>query len=148
MVHQSIWKSEKIPTKPNSRLKGLYCLAVSIITLTFILNPINVNAAAYSWYQGGQGGGPGIGYLPTPGNNAWGLAYMLNNAISSDLDSARAAGEYCNAYNSGSSLNNQNGVDNSSITGLTVGSPYSNWQEGDALSNNVCQATGSSFRGI
>jgi hypothetical protein len=69
---------------------------------------------------------------------------MLNNAVSSDIW-ATTPGGYCNAYKVGSEVRYQNSFDQSLITGFNPGTPFYDWQEGDAGSNNVCQAKGSTW---
>lgn len=118
---------------------------VALIAILILFVPSQASAAAYTWYQAGQGGGPGAGYLANPGSNSWGLAHMLDNAITSDVEYATVPGEYCNATHTGTEVRYQNSYDQSSYTGFNPGQPWSSWQEGDAGSNNVCQANGNTW---
>ncbi len=121
----------------NKYVHSVYVLS-SILVLLF--SPV-VSAQSWSWYTGGN---PPAGYLANPGNNAGGLEHMLTGAISADLDTT-TPGEYCNYYNTGTVLNHQNNLDQSSVTGFNPGLPYADWQEGDSNSYNVCQAKGNTF---
>lgn len=113
-------------------------LVFSAIACLVILAPSSAMAASQTLYSPGD---PPAGYLANPGNNAGGLAWMLDNAVSSDIN-ATTPGDYCNYYNTSgpNSMVHQNSLDQSSITGFTPSLPLSSWQEGDANNDSVCQA--------
>ena len=119
-------------------------LLVAATTGLAILSPSTVMATSQYTQTIAAPGNPPAGYLATPGSNAGGLAWMLDNAIKSDV-ATTTPGDYCNYYNVGDQLIRQNSYDQGTITGFHSTSPYSNWQEGDLGSNNVCQFEGGTW---
>lgn len=120
---------------------GKYLVFMAVLgAISFYGAPTTVTAASTYWYTGGN---IPAGHLATP-DGSGGLRYILNNAITSDLNTT-LPGEYCNAYKTGSEIKYQNSFDQSSFTGFNPGTPYYNWQEGDAGSHNICQARGNTW---
>lgn len=99
--------------------------------LALILAPYT-SASAYTWYGGSN---PPAGYLSS---------HMITNAIQGDLE-ATTPGEYCNYYNTGIDLLYPSNTNVSSTTGFNPGATYSDWQQGDISSANVCQAKGNAW---
>lgn len=125
---------------------SLFLSAFILVSCLTFLRVAPASADAAVWYTGSN---PPAGYLANPGNNAGGLEHILNDAISSDIDTTVPA-DYCNAYNTALGSNNaplmyQNNLDQSSFTGFNPGTPLADWQEGDAGSYNVCQAKGTTW---
>src|SRR4030095_10703952 len=97
-------------------------------------------AAINYWYTPGD---PNPDYLheqDVSGN----LLHVLNNddGIVTDINTT-TSGDYCNVYKAGSPVIYQNGYDWDSVTGFTPytpGADLNDWQEGDAGSDNICQA--------
>jgi hypothetical protein len=122
--------------------RKLFLIFPLIATFVGIILTTTSFAVPATWYTGSN---PPPGYLANPGGNAGGLEHMLVGAISTDLD-VTTPGDYCNYYNTGAPLVHQNNLSGiASTTGFNPGTPYSDWQEGDSSSSNVCQAKGSTW---
>jgi hypothetical protein len=149
-MNNYIRRSENVFSITKSRIRNYFNLTrnhinkyaaifSATIACLIIAIPSTTSAAMYSQviYSPAD---PPAGYLATP-NNAGGLAWMLDNAISSDL-SVSTAGDYCNYYNTSgpNSMVYQNNLSQSSVTGFSPSSPLYYWQEGDQNNNSVCQA--------
>lgn len=114
------------------------CIALAGI---LVLGPAQASAAITVIYNNSA---IPAGYLANPGANAGGLAHMLTGGVNGDLF-ATTPGDYCNYYNTGTVINNQNSFDQNPTTGFQTSTPYSSWQEGDSDSTNVCQAQGTTW---
>lgn len=110
-------------------------VAFVAVLCALIALPSPVSAGVHSWYTPGD---PPAGYLDARDTNN-NLLHILNNTdgVVSDIN-ATTPGDYCNAYKTNSPLQYPN--NQSAFTGFNPGTPYSDWQEGDSGSNNICQA--------
>jgi hypothetical protein len=133
----------------------------ALLTLILLLSIASVSYASSSFYwygqngstcwQTGEPGSPsekcsvvGPGYLPTPGGNTGGLAYMLEGGVYESLNLSPSA-DYCSYDRLGDELKYQNSTNEGGISGWKTPTPYSSYQEGDKESGawNTCQADGS-----
>lgn len=130
-------------TFAKSLLKSKILQAASMGAFLIVaFSSLNAYAVPATWYTGSN---PPPGYLANPGNNAGGLEHMLTNAVTEDLQ-VTTPGDYCNYYNTGTSLVYQNNLSTiANATGFNPGTPYADWQQGDSSSSNVCQAKGSTW---
>ncbi len=133
---------------------------VAILTVVLLLSVASMAYATsnFYWYgegnstcwQTGQLGSPstacdsvGAGYLPTPGGHTGGLEHMSEGGIGTDLKLS-PSGDYCSYYRLGAELKYQDSTNEGGLSGITMPTPYSSYQEGDKTSsaNNACQADG------
>jgi hypothetical protein len=133
-----------------------------VIVLLFVTTSVGHAASSFYWYgennstcwQSGQPGAPhtecdsvGAGYLPTPGGYSGGLAHMLEDTaggIGEDFKLS-PSGDYCSYYRIGGPvLTSQDSTNEGAVSGLSMPTPYSSYQEGDKAANayNACQADG------
>jgi hypothetical protein len=135
-------------------------LLLPLAVMLFLIAASKASAtSSFYWYgeggstcwQTGQLGAPsdacsnvGAGYLSTPGGHTGGLAYMSEGGLGTDL-TLSSSGDYCSYYRVGDQLTSQDSTNEGILSGLTMPTPYSSYQEGDKTSGawNACQADGS-----
>ncbi len=142
---------------------GIVCrmafAAVLAVLLLFALSSVAYGASSFYWYgngdstcwQTGELGSPseacdsvGAGHLATPGSHTGGLEYMSEGGSSTNLTQLSSSGDYCSYARLGSELKYQDSTNEGAISGLSMPTPYSSYQEGDKTANayNACQADG------
>jgi hypothetical protein len=84
------------------------------------------------------------GHLATPGGHTGGLEYMSEGGVWTNLTTLSSSGDYCSYARLGSELKYQDSTNEGAISGLSMPTPYSSYQEGDKTSSayNACQADG------
>lgn len=147
----------------SGRLRGLTVYRMALLVSLAVVLLLSIASAAsatssFYWYgegnstcwQTGQLGSPhnecdsvGAGYLAAPGGNTGGLAHMLEGGVFQSL-TLSPSGDYCSYDRLGDELKYQDSTNEGSLSGLSMPSPYSSYQEGDKTSGawNSCQANG------
>jgi ABC-type phosphate transport system substrate-binding protein len=140
------------------------CLAVLFIVALLLAATSNATATNLYWYsphgsnencwQTGSLGAEslgcdtvGSGFLATAGGNNGGLAHMANLpefAGGEDALGFAKSGDYCNYYDVGDDITDQETNNQGGYTGWEPPTPYGSYQESDAH-GNACQANASTW---
>jgi len=151
-------RKDRQPQRPSCRVFRSGFVGLLTVFMLIVATSAAYGASNFYWYgannstcrQTGEPGSPseacssvGAGYLATPGGHTGGLEYMSEGGIGTDL-TLTTSGDYCSYARLGSELKYQDSTNEGGLSGLSMPSPYSSYQEGDKTSSayNACQADG------